>query len=304
MKLVMFSKHLAPLSVEDAAKAAGSLGFEGLDLTVRPGRHVEPESVKDRLPEAVEAVRALGLDVPMITTSIVSADEPHSEAVFEAAAGCGIRDLKLGYWQYRGFGNMRRQIEEIREALDGIASLAAKYEVRANLHIHSGDFITPEVGLVWQFLLGRDPEVVGAYIDPGHMAAEGGISGWRIGMDLLTPWINLVAVKDMAWEHQFDEALGKEKWRTRMVPLTQGLVPWPEVFAYLRDIGFDGTVSLHSEYQGSHSWRDLTLDELVAQTREDLEHQRRHLRRVGGVEGGTRPSPPTPLRVGFKGGQG
>ncbi|MHB0876112.1 MAG: sugar phosphate isomerase/epimerase family protein, partial [Anaerolineae bacterium] len=85
MKLVMFSKHLSPLSIEDAAKTAGGLGFDGLDLTVRPGGHVEPSDAGEGLPKAVEAVRALGLDVPMITTSIVSADEPHAEAVFQAA---------------------------------------------------------------------------------------------------------------------------------------------------------------------------------------------------------------------------
>jgi len=266
----MFSKHLAPLSVEDAAKTVADIGFEGLDLTVRPGGHVEPENVREQLPAAVEAVRALGLDIPMITTSIVSAQDAHADAIFATAAACGIHDLKLGYWQYEGFGSVRRQMEEIKDALDGIAELASRHGVRANLHIHSGDFMTADAAVVWQFLVGRDPDVIGAYIDPGHMAVEGGAAGWRIGMDLLTPWINIVAIKDMAWEHSFDEALGKERWRTRMVPLTQGLVPWPEVFAHLDDIGFDGTVSLHSEYQGSHSWRDLTLDELLAQTREDL----------------------------------
>jgi sugar phosphate isomerase/epimerase len=270
MKLVMFSKHLAPLSIEEAAKTAGELGFEGLDLTVRPGGHVEPAEVRQALPAAAKAVRALGFDIPMITTAITGADQEHAGDVFRAAADCGIRDLKLGYWQYQGFGNMRRQIEEVKEGLNGISALASECGVRANMHIHSGDFMTANPAVLWHVLLGRDPDVIGAYIDPGHMAAEGGMSGWRIGMDLLTPWINLVAIKDMAYVHHADPALGKERWLTRMVPLTDGLVPWPEVFAHLRDIGFDGTVSLHSEYQGSHSWRDLTLPELIAQTRVDL----------------------------------
>ena len=235
MKLVMFSKHLAPLSIEQAAKTAGELGFEGLDLTVRPGGHIEPEQALEALPAAVKMVRDLGYDIPMITTAITNASAPYSEDIFRAA-------------------------------------LAEKYEVRANLHIHSGDFITADGAVVWHILHGRDPDLVGAYIDPGHMAAEGGMSGWKMGMDLLTPWINLVAIKDMAWIHNFDETLGKERWSTRLVPLKQGLVPWPEVFEYLHDIGFDGTISVHSEYQGSHSWRDLNLDELLVQTKEDLDY--------------------------------
>lgn len=283
MKLVMFSKHLAPLSIEQAATTAGEMGFEGLDLTVRPGGHVDPASVREQLPQACETVRSLGYDVPMITTGIVSADEPYAADIMQTAGECGIKDLKLGYWRYEGFGNMRRQVEEAKEALDGIGELAARYGVRANLHIHSGPFVTADAAVVWQLLHGRDPEVVGAYIDPGHMAAEGGISGWEIGMDLLTPWINLVAIKDMAWVHEHDEALGKQRWHTKLVPLPEGLVPWPTVFAHLRDIGFDGTVSLHSEYQGSHSWRDLTLEELLEQTRLDLDYIKSVIARVGSV---------------------
>ena len=33
---------------------------------------------------------------------------------------------------------------------------------------------------------------------------------------------------------------------------------------------FDGWVSVHSEYQGSHSWRDLKVQEVIDQTRQDL----------------------------------
>jgi len=281
MKLVMFSKHLAPLSIEEAAKRAGELGFDGLDLTVRPGGHIEPADATEALPPAVERVRRLGYDIPMITTAITGAEEPYSEDIFRAAAESGIGDLKLGYWRYKGFGNMRQQMEEVRELLDGIAALAEKYEVRANLHIHSGDFMTADGAVVWQLLLGRNPDVVGAYIDPGHMTVEGGLSGWKMCMDLLTPWINLVAVKNMAWVHHHDETLGHEKWETKMVPLGQGLVPWPEFFQYLHDIGFDSTVSLHSEYQGPHSWRDLSLEELLAQTKEDLDYIKGVLAGIG-----------------------
>jgi len=270
MKLVMFSKHLAELSIEEAARRAGEIGFEGLDLTVREGGHIQPADAVAALPPAVERVRQMGYDIPMITTGITSAEDPNAEDVFRAASAAGVRDLKLGYWRYEGFGSMRRQIEEVRDLLDGIAELASKYQVRANLHIHSDDFVTAEAPVVWQLLLGRDPDVLGAYIDPGHMTVEGGGSGWKMGMDLLTPWINLVAIKSMGWFHHYDETMGQEKWVAKLVPLSQGLVPWKECFGYLREIGFDGTVSVHSEYQGSHSWRDLNLEELVAQTGEDL----------------------------------
>ena len=50
MQLVMFSKHLAPLSIERAADVIRELGFDGVDLTVRPAGHVLPEDVTAGLP--------------------------------------------------------------------------------------------------------------------------------------------------------------------------------------------------------------------------------------------------------------
>jgi sugar phosphate isomerase/epimerase len=58
------------------------------------------------------------------------------------------------------------------------------------------------------------------------------------------------------------------------VPLPEGVVQWREVFHCLKQIGFDGCVSVHSEYQGGGSWRDLNLEELIEQTKQDVAYLR------------------------------
>ena len=80
--------------------------------------------------------------------------------------------------------------------------------------------------------------------------------------------------------------LAKRRWISRISPLRQGIVPWANVFACLRKIGFDGWVSFHSEYQGWHSWRELNVEELLAQTKDDLDYVRHTIRTVDdhGVE--------------------
>jgi len=60
-------------------------------------------------------------------------------------------------------------------------------------------FITAELTVVWLVLKGFDPDLVGAYVDPGHMAVEGGLAGWLMGMDILSRKIRMVSVKDYAW---------------------------------------------------------------------------------------------------------
>ena len=68
------------------------------------------------------------------------------------------------------------------------------------------------------------------------------------------------------------------------MPLSEGIVPWPNVFACLRAVGFDGWVSLHSEYQGPHSWRELTTREVIEQTREDLTYLRQAIALAPGLQ--------------------
>ena len=89
----VFSKHLQYLDYRALAETAAEAGFDGIDLTVREGGHVLPERVRDDLPKAVEAARAAGIAVPMITTTIVSARDTHAAAVRETAGRLGVRDL-------------------------------------------------------------------------------------------------------------------------------------------------------------------------------------------------------------------
>lgn len=56
LKIHIFSKHLQFLNYQDMAEAAAEIGFDGVDLAVRPGGHVVPEKVGNDLPKAVKAL--------------------------------------------------------------------------------------------------------------------------------------------------------------------------------------------------------------------------------------------------------
>lgn len=273
MRLMMFTKHLQSLSLAQAGSTIRNLGFEGADLTVRPLGFVLPEEVHTELPRAVETLKECGVRVPLLTTTITRADEPTAVDTFEAAAACGVREIKLGYVRYEKFGTFRQTLQQMQRDLDGIEALAKRTKVRANLHLHSDDFMTALSSTVLTLIEHRDPAAVGAYIDPGHMVIEGGGDGWRMGLDLLASRISIVAIKDVAWE-KTELTDDRPRRRHKIVPLRQGMVPWPKVFACLRQAGFDGWLSVHSEYQGQHSWKDLSLSELVEQTRDDLKYLR------------------------------
>jgi len=73
LKVSVFSKHLQFLNYRDLAEAAAEIGFDGIDLTVRPGGHVLPERVADDLPRAVEAIRQAGRAPVTMTTKCTGA---------------------------------------------------------------------------------------------------------------------------------------------------------------------------------------------------------------------------------------
>src|SRR5688572_33384757 len=127
MQYVLFTDNLADLSLPEVCRAAEEAGFDGLDLTLRPGGRVLPENVEMGLAEAFRIADDAGLALPMATTAITDVTSPHAEQVFASAAHYGVRRLKLGYWHYQPFGTAARQLDEARAALDRIVALGQKY---------------------------------------------------------------------------------------------------------------------------------------------------------------------------------
>src|SRR5580765_3339715 len=84
--IVYFSKHLQWLDWEPMVAPAAELGFDGIDLTVRKGGHIQPERVKEDLPKVAKIVRKAGLEIPMITAGIVDANSPDAESIIRAAS--------------------------------------------------------------------------------------------------------------------------------------------------------------------------------------------------------------------------
>ncbi|MGI8422619.1 MAG: sugar phosphate isomerase/epimerase family protein [Chloroflexota bacterium] len=274
MRYVMFSKHLQTMSVAEAGKTIKSLGFDGVELTVRPGGHVVPDKVEQDLPRAVEELRAAGLETPAVVVEIHNRQEEFAEAVCRAAGRVGARELRTSSHRYRGFGEIREQIAAAQKDAKELEALGKEHGVRLCIHCHSGDFLSGQGGTLAMITDETDPRYVGVSLDVGHLTTEGGKSGWRQSIDLLKERVGIVAVKSFGWFHEPDAKAGDKRWNAKLVPLNEGNVQWKLAFQLLRQVGWDADgkalVSVHSEYQGGGSWRSLDTAELVEQTRKDF----------------------------------
>lgn len=274
MRYVMFSKHLQTLSILEAGRMMKSLGFDGMELTVRPGGHILPEQVDEALARAVEELKGIGLEVPALVVEIQNARQAYAADVCRAAGRVGATVLRTSSYRYQGFGAIREQIAAARRDVDDLESLGKEHGVRLCIHCHSGDYLSGQGGILSRIVDDVDPRYVGVSLDVGHLTVEGGKSGWRQSIDLLSPRVGIVAVKSFGWFHEVDPKTGERRWNAKVVPLEDGNVQWRRTFELLRQTGWDGDgralVSVHSEYQGNGSWRNLDVPELVDQTRRDF----------------------------------
>jgi len=274
MEICVFSKHFQTMDADSLGKTMKDLGVHGVDLTVRPRGHVEPERVAEQLPRFQEALAAHGIAVTMLTTSITGVDEPNARDIIEAAGRAGVGYVKLGYWRYKGFGHYREQFRETRAALRDLEPVLRDNGVKAGVHTHSGMYMGLNAEFAFRLVEDSDPEVIGVYYDAGHNAVEGALGGWMMSLDTCAERLMMVAVKDYALFRLGGHDEPRKGWRDLVVPFDAGMVNWADLFRYLREINFNGPISFHSEYQGPFSWRDLSPEQVVEQTRKDLAYCR------------------------------
>lgn len=264
-----FTKSFQDRPIPEVCRIFRKIGLDGLDLTVRRGGHIDPKDATAELPRAAEAAKTAGTKILFLTTGITDADAD-AERVLAAAAKAGVNRVKLGYYRYKKFGTLAKQIDETRKRLAGVVKLAAKHGVLPCVHVHSGSFIPSHGTQLYQLIHDFTPKEVGAYVDPLHMTLEGGRDGWRQGLDLLAPWIALCSVKNFDWVKSKRDRKGQQRWKTRTVPPADGICPLPDFVATLKQIGFSGPYSLHSEYKSSHAFQRLDTAGCIEQTAKDL----------------------------------
>jgi len=248
MEFVLFSKHWQELDVNGIIEKTTTIGADGLDLAVRPGHAVNPDNVRQALPDAVKTFRAAGLNVPMITTdaAFLDPDGPTAEPTAAALQEAGVPCAKLGYWRFKaGETPYWDHVDTIRRALEGFEALGRKYGVKFCYHTHSNYFGLNAASMM-DLLAGRDPEYIGAYLDTGHLYYCG--EPFPMAIDIVGDYLSLVAFKDTGFRRQNPAEEELPDWKRAILPAGHGVVNWSEVFRGLSSVGYDGACSCHCEF--------------------------------------------------------
>lgn len=240
----LFSKHLQFLDYDEMARVAEDLGFDGLDLTVRPGGHVEPENVGKDLPRAIEAMADRGLLSVMMTTRVTKADEPHTVPVLNTAADQGIRFYRMGYYAFDDGKTWKENMDGHRASIKALAALNEQHGLHGAYQNHAGIRVGAYLPDLAYLLEGLDPRWIGCQFDIRHATVEGG-KAWPNGINWLKDFMATIVIKDFIWAKHPKTG----KYSVMNTPLGEGMVDFIGYFKLLRKQFIHPIVSLHAEYE-------------------------------------------------------
>jgi L-ribulose-5-phosphate 3-epimerase len=264
----LFSKHLPDLGWSDLGRTVKDAGFDGVDLTVRAKGHVLPERAAADLPRAIEAIRAHGVSVPMVTTELTSAEDPAARPLLQAAAKSGVRYFKTGYWYWSTSPDVRAQLAAVGEALAGLTELGKECGIELGFHNHNG-YVGAALWDIAPAIDRLDPKWAGYYFDPRHAVAEGGGGSWKAAAHLVAPRLKMIALKDFYWNKT------PKGWVIQNCPMGEGAVDWASMARIVGEARFAGPISLHLEYDIPGSTAAERTSRTVAAAVKDLAYTKR-----------------------------
>lgn len=241
LEIHIFSKHLQFLEYQQAAQKAAEMGFDGLDITVRPNGHVLPENVKSELPEFINAIRNVGLKCDLITTSISDASDPLDRNVIDVASAQGVKFYRSNWFKYRSDFSMEESLNYYQAKVRELGMLNQENNIVGCYQNHSGTSIGSSVWEINHLLKSVNINFFGAQYDIRHAVVEGGKS-WPNGVRLLGNRIKTIVLKDFKWE------VVDGQWDIVNVPIGEGMVDFISYFRLLKSFGLRPPVSLHLEY--------------------------------------------------------
>jgi len=283
-KISIFSKHLQWLDYKEMANVLSEIGFDGADLTVRPGGHVLPDRVEEDLPKAAEALARKGKRIYMLTTAIDNADDPLTVRILKTASSLGIRHYRMGWGHYDDTRTVEDNISSMQIKLSKLALINEKYSISGEYQNHSG--VASEGiyfgGAIWdiaEVLKKINSPWLGSQYDIYHATVEGA-NTWPVGFKLISTYIRSIDIKDFKWIER------DGKIRSETVPLGEGMVDFRRFFRLLKENKLKIPVSLHYEYPlggAENGSSKLTIDrnDVLSAMKKDLSTLKAQLQDAG-----------------------
>lgn len=267
-KISVFSKTLH--WIEDyqiLANTVAEIGFDGIDLTVRPDGHVLPENVERDLPKAVQAAKKANVEISMMTTAILQANAL-SDRVLKTASAQNVGHYRMGWYRFDMQTDIMQQAGAFGKQMKGLDALNKKYKISGEYQNHGGQHLGAAVWDLEPIFKNINSPMTGCQYDVNHATAENGIN-WETGFRLITPYIKSLAIKDFRW------VMKNGKLQKEGCPLGEGIVDWKKFLQLLKQYNINVPITMHFEYDlggAENGSRTIRIDksEIISAMKRDL----------------------------------
>jgi hypothetical protein len=252
--LCVYSGCFAKLPVDLLPETVSGMGFEGVDLTVMPGGHVDPSKYMVQMDRAFQMFQDASLEVPMISTAYTSASQPFAYAVFYVSAQFGARFCKLGVWPPPN----GLPAAVLRASLNQLAASSLQCRITSLIPNHAGSYPGRSISELDPLMPASGRAVLGYCFDPAQSVIESrSPNGWESELRAALPRLGAISLADAALQ----------KDQATPCPLGEGAIDWKKFFAILREASFRGPISIRQDYQPRNAFATLTKDLAFARAR-------------------------------------
>ncbi|SFJ45521.1 Sugar phosphate isomerase/epimerase [Paenibacillus sp. UNC496MF] len=275
LKLSVFTVAAPDLSPEELGEAAASAGIAGLEwrcketpaelLNEAPsfwGNNkctIPPDAGEAEIGRFRQAAARSGRKAIAVTPYLSCGDVEGTERIMRLARSLDASMVRVGvpgYDRTKPYGELYEQaIGYLRE----VERLALDYGVKALVETHHVT-IAPSASLAHRLVSPFNPDAIGVLYDPGNMVHEG-YENYRMGMELLGPYLAHVHVKNAAWRPaaasgDAADHLETVEWTSGWAPIANGVVPWKQVLRDLKAVGYDGWYGVE-DFSGTFDTRTM-----------------------------------------------
>jgi sugar phosphate isomerase/epimerase len=182
----------------------------------------------------------VGLEIPNLGTYIRVGDLETVEQAMHFAQIAGAPQIRVGVGSFSPTAgtDYASAFAKAQRFLARVQRLAVRYGIRALVEIHH-QTICPSASLAHRLVSEFDPTAIGVIYDPGNMVHEG-FENYRLGIELLGPYLAHVHVKNGAYARPASGGV----WIPRWAPLEDGVVDLVALFSALHDRGYTGWLSV------------------------------------------------------------
>jgi sugar phosphate isomerase/epimerase len=261
--LCLYSACLAKIPYAQLPEIVRSMGYDGVDLTVMNGGHVDPSKYMVDLDRAFQTFQDAGLELPMVTTNFTSPSQPYSYAILYVSGQLGARFCRLGTWPAPvpatsgQIAQMRTAI--VRNDLVQFSVTALRCNITALLTNHAGSYPGGSIPEVEAVLAGVAPAACGYCFDPAQAVLEArSPAGWEPALQAALPRLSAVALSDVV----LDPA-------PHPCALGAGVIDWQKFFNALATARFHGPISMYRDYETGNEVGAMGKDLAFARARVD-----------------------------------